>query len=141
MLALQRRTAFIQMHETKAENPGQRGRSAIEAAHAGLAKEDESRFDAKISQIYGVDIKEAEEIHADYHEHRLLALLEKRALEYGMTREAFYQKEDKLDWKGISLQVSKGWLAEAAAVDIMFKSLYAMESKGRSNDRYVNFYG
>jgi hypothetical protein len=133
--------AFIPMHETKAENPGQRGKSAIEAAHTGLAKEDESRFDAKISEIYGVDSKEAEEIHANYHEHRLLGLLEKRAQEYGMAKEALYQKSEKLDWANISLQVSKGWLAEAAAVDIMFKNLYALESNGRGNDRYVNFYG
>lgn len=129
------------MHETKAENPGQRGKSAIEAAHTGLAKEDESRFDAKISEIYGVDSKEAEEIHANYHEHRLLGLLEKRAQEYGMAKEALHQKSEKLDWANISLQVSKGWLAEAAAVDIMFKNLYALESNGKSNDRYVNFYG
>ena len=107
------------MHETKAEN----------------------RFDAKISEIYGVDSKEAEEIHANYHEHRLLGLLEKRAQEYGMAKEALHQKSEKLDWANISLQVSKGWLAEAAAVDIMFKNLYALESNGRSNDRYVNFYG
>ncbi len=133
--------AFIPMHETKAENPGQRGKSAIDAAHTGLAKEDESRFDAKISEIYGVDGKEAEEIHANYHEHRLLAMLEKRAREHGMAKEVLYQKSEKLDWASISLQVSKGWLAEAAAVDIMFKNLYAMESNGRSNDRYVNFYG
>ena len=133
--------AFIPMHETKAENPGQRGKSAIDAAHTGLAKEDESRFDAKISEIYGVDSKEAEEIHANYHEHRLLGLLEKRAQEYGMAKEALYQKSEKLDWANISLQVSKGWLAEAAAVDIMFKNLYALESNGRGNDRYVNFYG
>ena len=129
------------MHETKAENHGQRGKSAIDAAHTGLAKEDESRFDAKISEIYGVDSKEAEEIHANYHEHRLIALLEKRAQEYGMAKEALHQKSEQLDWANISLQVSKGWLAEAAAVDIMFKNLYAMESNGRSNDRYVNFYG
>lgn len=136
-----RTVASIPMHETKAENPRQRGKSAIDAAHTDLAKEDESRFDAKISEIYGVDSKEAEEIHADYHEHRLLFMLEKRAQEYGMTKEALNLKSEKLDWAGISLQVSKGKLAEAAAVDIMFKSLHAMESNGRSNDRYVNFYG
>lgn len=119
----------------------QRGKSAIEAVHTDVSKEDEAKIGAKISQMYNVDSEEAADIHANYHAERIFAGLERRAKENGMTREALLEKLEQLAIQEAAYQVATGQLAEAAAVDILFRNLYILESKGGDNDRYVNFYG
>ena len=119
----------------------QRGKSAIDAVHADVAKEDEAKIGAKISEIYRVDSEEATEIHANYHAERILAGLERRAKQNGMTREVLEEKMENLAIPEAAYQVATGQLAEAAAIDILFRNLYIIESKGGDNDRYVNFYG
>lgn len=119
----------------------QRGKSAIEAVHTDVSKEDEVKIGAKISQIYNVDSEEAADIHANYHAERIFAGLERRAKENGMTREALLEKLEQLAIQEAAYQVATGQLAEAAAVDILFRNLYILESKGSDNDRYINFYG
>lgn len=119
----------------------QRGKSAIDAVHADAAKEDEAKIGAKISEIYRVDSEEATEIHANYHTQRILAGLEKRARQNGMTKQALDEKMEHLAIPEAAYQVATGQLAEAAAIDILFRNLYIIESKGGDNDRYVNFYG
>jgi hypothetical protein len=37
--------------------------------------------------------------------------------------------------------VAKGKLTETAAVDALFRGLSTIESNGKADDRYVNFYG
>lgn len=118
-----------------------RGRSAIEAAHSGVTGEDEARLDATISQLYGVETEEAAEIHANYHVDKILASLAKRAGENGMKRETLAQRVQSLDISGAAYQVAKGKLTEAAAVDALFRGLSTIESNGKADDRYVNFYG
>jgi hypothetical protein len=118
-----------------------RGRSAIDAIHAGVAKEDERRMNSRISEIYGVDLDEATDIHANYHAERILAGLERRAKENGMTKETLAARAQNLDVGEQAYQVAKGELAEAAAIDILFRGIYRIESNGGDNDRYVNFYG
>lgn len=127
------------MHDSTAER--QKGKAAIDTAHAGIAREDEGRISALISDAYGVDSAEALDIHTNYHAERIIAAVEKRARENGMGRDAFDARVQDLDVASPAYQVATGQLAEAAAVDIMFRSLYRMESKGGDNDRYVNFYG
>lgn len=117
------------------------GRSAIGAEHAGIVKEDEDKFNTKISELYGVDGDEAIEIHASYHQERIFAGLERMAAQNGMTKKVLVQKVQNLDLYEMAYQVAKGNLVEAAAVDILFRNLYKMESNGGDNDRYVNFYG
>ena len=119
-----------------------RGRSAIEAAHAGLSGQDETRLDATISMLYGVGSDEAAEIHTNYHVERIFLALEKRARENGMKREALAERMQCLDIVGVASQVAKGKLAEAAAVDVLFRGLSTIESRGKAaDDRYSNFYG
>ena len=127
------------MYETNASQ--KRGKSAIEAAHAGLTKDQESRVDAKVAEAYGVQGDEATEIHANYHAERIFSMLEKRARENGMTFAALSEKSERLDIQGAAYQVARGELAEPAAVDILFRNLYSIESSGDDNDRYINFYG
>jgi hypothetical protein len=119
----------------------QRGKSAIEAVHSDVSKEDEAKIGAKISQMYNVGSEEAADIHANYHAERIFAGMERRAKENGMTREALLEKLEQLAIQEAAYQVATGQLAEAAAVDILFRNLYILESKGGDNDRYVNFYG
>lgn len=118
-----------------------RGKSAIEEMHAGLAMEDEPRLDSRISEIYQVDSEEAAEIHANYHAERIIEVLQKRAAQKGMHGKRLEEITAGMDVRGIALQVAAGKVAEAAAVDILFRSVYIAESNGQDNDRYVNFYG
>ena len=127
------------MHETNANQ--KRGKSAIEAAHVGLTKDQESKVDAKVAEAYGVQDEEATEIHANYHAERIFSMLRKRAQENGMTLAALTEKSERLDIQGAAYQVARGELAEPAAVDILFRNLYSIESSGGDNDRYINFYG
>lgn len=52
-----------------------RGRSAIEAAHAGMSGENEPRLESGISTLYGVPHDEAAEIHTNYHVDRIFLSL------------------------------------------------------------------
>lgn len=117
-----------------------RGRSAIEAAHADVTGEDEARIDATISRLYGVESEEAAEIHANYHVDKILASLARRARGNGMKRETLAERVQDLDISGAAHQVAKGKLTETAAVDALFRGLSTIESNGKADDRYVNFY-
>lgn len=128
------------MHETDSASQ-KRGKAAIDAAHSGWTREDEARVDAKVAEVYGVQREEATDIHANYHAERIFSALEKRARENGMALATFAEKAERLDIMGAAYQVAKGELAEPAAVDLLFRSLYMIESKGGDNDRYINFYG
>lgn len=118
-----------------------RGKAQLDAAHRGIVKEDEAKLNTVISQTYGVESEEALDIHVNYHAERLLALLEKRAKENGMAAKAFEAKVQQLDVASAAYHVATGQLVEAAAVDVLFRNLYAIESQGGDNDRYINFYG
>lgn len=118
-----------------------RGKSAIDAVHEGISGDDELRLDIAISTLYGVDSDEAVEIHANYHVDRLFASLVQRAKENGMKKDTIARRLAGLDFIRIGTQVSKGKLSEAAGVDILFRQLSSIESKGKSDDRYIQFYG
>jgi hypothetical protein len=126
------------MHESDAKKP--RGRSAIQAAHAGLTSEDEARLDLMISDLYGVDSDEAAEIHLNYHVDKLLAVLARRCAEREIRSDEIADRLRHLDVSAAANQVAKGRLSEAAAIDALFRSLRAMENQGK-DDRYINFYG
>jgi hypothetical protein len=117
-----------------------KGRSAIDAAHAGVVGEDEARLDATISRLYGVESDEAAEIHANYHVDKILASLARRAGENGMKRETLAKRVRNLDISGAARQVAKGKLTEAAAVDALFRGLATIESNGKADDRF-SIYG
>ncbi|HKZ62507.1 MAG TPA: hypothetical protein VJZ68_08865 [Nitrososphaera sp.] len=117
-----------------------RGRSAIEAAHAGVTVEDESRLDSAISHLYGVDNEEAIEIHANYHLDKILASLTRRARENGMKSQVIADRVKHLDVPGVAYQVAKGKLTEAAADDALFRGLSTIENSGKADDRF-SIYG
>jgi hypothetical protein len=118
-----------------------RGRSAIEVAHAGLTGEDEARLDATISSLYNVESEEAGEIHVNYHVGRLLLLLAERARKNGMKKETLAKRARQLDMQSLAHQIAEGRMVEAAALDVLFRNLSKMESHGKVDDRYMNFYG
>jgi hypothetical protein len=117
-----------------------RGRSAIQAAHDGITGEDEARLDAIISNMYGVNIDEGEDIHLNYHVDRILATLARRGGEKLIKSNVFAKRLQRLDLSGAAYQVAKGKLTEAAAIDALFRALAAMENPDKY-DRYVSFYG
>jgi hypothetical protein len=118
-----------------------RGRNAIEAAHAGMSGEDEARIESAISRLYGVSHDEAAEIHTNYHVDRIFLSLYTRALANGMKKEAILKRFQELDFLGVSQQVTQGKIAEAAAVEVLFRSLARLETTGKVEDRYLSFYG
>ncbi|MDQ4050598.1 MAG: hypothetical protein M3093_03195 [Thermoproteota archaeon] len=126
------------MHKIDAKKP--RGRSAIQAAHEGITREDEARLDLMISDLYGVDEDEAAEIHLNYHLDRLAGAIVRRSTEKGIRADAIADRIRYLNLSGFADQVAKGKLSEAAAIDALFRSLNAMQNDGK-DDRYINFYG
>ena len=118
-----------------------RGRSAIEAAHAGMSGEDEPRLESAISTLYGVPHDEAAEIHTNYHVDRIFMSLYMRALANGMKKEAILERFQHLDFLECARQVTKGKMGEAAAVDVLFRNLAQIETRGKADDRYMSFYG
>jgi len=122
-----------------------RGKSAINILHKSILKEDEKRVNVKISNIYGVDLDEAKEIHTNYHLQRIFSLLLERAKKQGMTESLFVDKVRDLDVQEFAYQVSMGELIEMAAIDLLYKQLCEIQNNMISNnvireDRYINFY-
>jgi len=122
-----------------------RGKSAINILHKSILKEDEKRVNVKISNIYGVDLDEAKEIHTNYHLQRIFSLLLERAKKQGMTESLFVDKVSDLDVQEFAYQVSMGELIEMAAIDLLYKQLCEIQDNIISNnvireDRYINFY-
>ncbi len=122
-----------------------RGKSAINILHKSILKEDEKRVNVKISNIYGVDLDEAKEIHTNYHLQRIFSLLLERAKKQGMTESLFVDKVRDLDVQEFAYQVSMGELIEMAAINLLYKQLCEIQNNMISNnvireDRYINFY-
>jgi hypothetical protein len=122
-----------------------RGKSAINILHKSILKEDEKRVNGKISNIYGVELDEAKEIHTNYHLQRIFSLLLERAKKQGMTESLFVDKVRDLDVQEFAYQVSMGELIEMAAIDLLYKQLCIIQnnrvsSNGIREDRYMSFY-
>lgn len=130
---------------TNIESTKLRGKSAIDISHKSILKEDEKRINIKISDIYGVDLDEAKEIHINYHLQRIFSLLLERVKKQGMTESLFVDKVRDLDVQEFAYQVSMGELIEIAAIDLLYKRLCEIQNNNFSNsglreDRYINFY-
>ncbi|HZA06573.1 MAG TPA: hypothetical protein VE619_02610 [Nitrososphaeraceae archaeon] len=130
---------------TNVEPSKLRGKSAIDISHKSILKEDEKRINIKISNLYGVDLDEAKEIHINYHLQRIFSLLLERAKKQGMTEYTFLDKVRDLDVQEFAYQVSMGELIEMAAIDLLYKQLRIIQnnkisSSGIREDRYISFY-
>ena len=119
----------------------ERGRAALRAVHNTDFYCDEKKLNFAISSIYKVGLEEAAEIHANYHMERIANALTQRAREHGMSIQRISELLPKLDIANLAFQVAYGSLVEPAAVDLLFKTLYYIESQGKHDDRYVQFYG
>jgi hypothetical protein len=118
-----------------------RGKSAIDAAHEGISGDDEVRLDSAISVLYDVDTEEAADIHSNYHIDRIFSSLVQRAKENGMRRDAIAKRLAHVDFTEVGNQIAKGKLTEAAALELVFRQLSTAERNGKSDDRYIQFYG
>lgn len=128
---------------TNVEPSKLRGKSAIDISHKNILKEDEKRINIKISNLYGVDLDEAKEIHINYHLQRIFSLLLERAKKQGMTEYTFLDKVRDLDVQEFAYQVSMGELIEIAAAELLYRQLcdtFKINNNRTTEDRYINFY-
>ncbi len=112
-----------------------KGKNALDALHEDIIKEKEKNLSLKISDIYGVDYEEANEIHVNYHFLRLKKMIEKSEILSSMS--AFI--ESYLDLKSLSTQVAFGEISENTCIDILI-SVMKNQKETTIKDRYINFY-
>ena len=112
-----------------------KGKSALDVLHEDIVKEKEKNLSLKISDIYGVDYEEANEIHINYHSLRLKKMIQKSEILSSMS--AFI--DSHLDLKTLSTQVAYGEITENTCIDILI-SVMKNQKETRIKDRYINFY-
>ena len=112
-----------------------KGKNALDALHEDIIKEKEKNLNLKISDVYGVDYDEANEIHINYHFLRLIRMIEKS--EILSSRSAFI--ESHIDLKSLSTQVAFGEISENTCIDILI-SVMKNQKETKIKDRYINFY-
>lgn len=112
-----------------------KGKNALDALHQDIIKEKEKNLGLKISDIYGVDYEEANEIHINYHFLRLKKMIEKSEILSSMS--AFI--ESHIDLKSLSAQVAFGEMSENTCIDILI-SVMKNQKETKIKDRYINFY-
>jgi len=112
-----------------------KGKNALDALHEDINKENEKNLNLKISDIYGVDYDEANEIHINYHSLRLRKMIEKSETLSSMS--AFI--ESHLDLINLSTQVAFGEITENTCIDILI-NVMKNQKETRIKDRYINFY-
>ena len=112
-----------------------KGKNALDALHVDIIKEKEKNLGLKISDIYGVDYEEANEIHINYHFLRLKKMIEKSEILSSMS--AFI--ESHIDLKSLSTQVAFGEMSENTCIDILI-SVMKNQKETKIKDRYINFY-
>jgi hypothetical protein len=112
-----------------------KGKNALDVLHEDMVKEKEKNLNLKISDIYGVDYDEANEIHINYHTLRLRKMIEKSEILSSMN--AFI--DSHLDLKSLSTQVAFGEITENTCIDILI-SVMKNQKETKIKDRYINFY-
>ena len=112
-----------------------KGKSAPDALHEDIVKEKEKNLSLKISDIYGVDYEEANEIHINYHNLRLKKMIQKS--EILSSTSAFI--DSNLDLKTLATQVAYGEITENTCIDILI-GMMKNQKETRVKDRYINFY-
>ncbi|MFI5406773.1 MAG: hypothetical protein ACHQ1D_09705 [Nitrososphaerales archaeon] len=117
------------------DNEPFKGKSALDALHEDMVKEKEKNLNLKISDMYGVDYEEADEIHINYHSLRLKKMIQKSEILSSMS--AFI--DSHLDLKTLSTQVAFGEITENTCIDILI-SVMKNQKETRIRDRYINFY-
>lgn len=112
-----------------------KGKNAIDMLHKNISKENEKNISLKISDIYGVDFDEANEIHMNYHILRIKNLIRKSEMLYKMSSTL----ENYFDIPSLSLKVANGEITENSCLDILINAV-KNQSQHQKKDRYINFY-
>jgi hypothetical protein len=112
-----------------------KGKNALDALHEDMVKEKEENLNLKISDMYGVDYDEANEIHINYHSLRLRKMIEKSEILSNMN--TFI--DSHLDLKSLSTRVAFGEITENTCIDILI-SVMKNQKETKIKDRYINFY-
>jgi hypothetical protein len=116
-------------------NTLKKGKNAIDMLHKNISKENEKYINLKISDIYGVDFDEANEIHMNYHILRIKNLIKKSDILYKMSSIL----ENYFDISNLSLKVVNGEITENSCLDILINTV-KNQSQHQKKDRYINFY-
>jgi|SRR6185312_1949695 hypothetical protein len=116
-------------------NTLKKGKNAIDMLHKNISKENEKYINLKISDIYGVDFDEANEIHMNYHILRIKNLIKKSDILYKMSSIL----ENYFDISNLSLKVVNGEITENSCLDILINAV-KNHSQYQKKDRYINFY-
>lgn len=117
------------------DNIVKKGKNAIDILHKNISKENEKNINLKISDIYGVDFDEANEIHMNYHILRIKNLIKKSDMLYKMSSTL----ENYFDISNLSLKVVNGDITENSCLDILINAV-KNHSQYQKKDRYINFY-
>lgn len=113
-----------------------KGKLALDNLHKNLLKENEKTINLKISDIYGVDHDEANEIHVNYHTSKLLKTIEKTDILSEM--KDFI--ENAFDIQTLSAKIASGEITESVCIDFFINAI-KNKKETKIKDRYINFYG
>jgi len=111
-----------------------KGKSALDHLHENISKEKEKNINLKISDIYGVDTDEANEIHVNYHTLRIHNLIKKSPIL--SDRSSVIDKI--VDLPTLSSKVVSGEISESTCLDILIRTIKSQ--RDFNTDRYINFY-
>ena len=112
-----------------------KGKNAIDTLHDNITKDNEKNINLKISDIYGVDYDEANEIHMNYHTLRIKNLVKKSETLHKMSSTL----ENFFDISTLSAKVVTGEITENTCLDILFNTI-KNHNEYQKKDRYINFY-
>ncbi len=112
-----------------------KGKNAIDLMHKNVSRENEKSISLKISDIYGVDFDEANEIHVNYHTLRINNLIKKSDILYKMSSII----ESYFEISNLSAKVVNGEITENSCLDILINEVKNY-SQHQKKDRYINFY-
>lgn len=112
-----------------------KGKMALDMLHKNVSKEDEKNINLKISDIYGVDFDEANEIHVNYHNLRINNLIKKSDILQRMDQ----TMERYFDISSLSSMVVNGEITENTCLDILINAV-RNKAQPQVKDRYINFY-
>jgi hypothetical protein len=111
-----------------------KGKSALDHLHENISKEKEKNINLKISDIYGVDTDEANEIHVNYHTLRIHNLIKKSPI----LSERSSVIDKIVDLSNLSSKVVSGEISESTCLDILIRTIKSQ--RDFNTDRYINFY-
>ncbi len=112
-----------------------KGKNAIDTLHKNISKENEKTINLKISDLYGVDLDEAMEIHINYHINRIKKIVKNSEILENMD----YTLENHFDFSILSLKIINGDITENGCLDIFINAV-KNHTQYQKKDRYISFY-